>query len=217
MPLQSSSILSGFTRKPVAKSNSIGLVALDVDLYEYLSEQSLNSLSMIDRTEYCSLLIPGANGLGNLFENICDRTNTTHKILSLPGNPFAALRMAKSVVRRLSPQKAIHIIAHSNGNLNVVPFLVASLQTLTKAMNWELLPIKVCRLDPIGIPKSTVVGAAQVIDIGSNKPDSRDPRDRAALSFLRPDFRARQGIGHSDLLNDTEIFDRLTGSPYNFF
>jgi hypothetical protein len=217
IPLQSLSILPELATNSITKSNSVELVALDIYLYEYLSKQPLNSLIASDRPEYCSLLVPGANGLGNLFEHICDRSKRVHKILALPENPFTALRMAKSVVRRLSPQKAIHIIAHSNGNLNIAPFLVASLRTLAKTMNRDPIPIKVCRLDPIGIPKSTVIGAAQVIDIGSNKPDSRDPRDRAALSFLRPDFRARQGIGHSDLLNDTEIFDRLTGSPYNFF
>jgi hypothetical protein len=195
----------------------MGFVTLEIDPYEFLSLRSGNSLASGDLVEYCSLLIPGANGLGNLFENLFDRADRTHKILSLPGNPFTALRRAKSVVQKLLPQKAIYIIAHSNGNLNVVPFLVASLQTLARSMSWDPIPIKVCRLDPIGIPKSTVIGAAQVIDIGSNKPMSRDPRDRAALKLLHPDFRARQGIGHSDLLNDAEIFDRLTGSPYNFF
>lgn len=221
MSLQSSPTLLDFAAKSslklVAESTSIEFDTLDVNPYEYLSKQQIDSLASSDRVDYCSLLIPGANGLGNLFENICDRVNSTHEILSLPGNPFAALRMAKSVVQRRSPQKAINIIAHSNGNLNVIPFLVGSLQTLARTMNWNPIPIKVCRLDPIGIPKSTVKGVAQVIDIGSNKPDSRDLRDRAALSFLRPDFRVREGIGHYDLLNDTEIFDCLTGSPYNFF
>ncbi|WP_019503093.1 hypothetical protein [Pseudanabaena sp. PCC 6802] len=221
MSLQSLPPLLEFAAKPslklVAESASIKFDTFDVNPYEYLSRQQLDSLASSDRVEYCSLLIPGANGLGNLFENICDRASRAHQILSLSGNPFTALSMAKSVVRRLSPQKAIHIIAHSNGNLNVVPFLVTSLQTLVRRMAWDLVPIKVCRLDPIGIPKSTVVGAAQVIDIGSNKPDSNDLRDRAALSFLRPDFRVRQGIGHYDLLNDTEILDRLIETPYNFF
>lgn len=218
MPFQSRPILQEFAVKAATNSTSVDFVAAEIDLHEYLSKQPIDSTGLSDLTGCCSLLIPGANGLGSLFENICDRANKSHKILSLSGNPFAALRMAKSVVRRLSPQQAIHIIAHSNGNLNVVPFLVASLQTLARTMNWgSPIPIKVCRLDPIGIPKSTIIGAQQVVDIGSNKPDSRDPRDQAALSFLRPDFRARQGIGHYDLLNDVEIFDRLSGSPYHFF
>jgi hypothetical protein len=214
MTLPSLSTLQELTIRPT----SVKFQTLDIDLYEYLSSQSLDTHASSDRTEYCSLLIPGANGLGNLFENICDRAHRTHKIFSLPGNPFTALRMAKSVVQELSPHVAIRIIAHSNGNLNVAPFLVGSLQTLAKTMNWRYpIPIKVCRLDPIGIPKSTIIGAQQVVDIGSNKPDSKDPRDRAALSFLQPDFRARQGIGHYDLLNDDEIFARLAGTPYHFF
>jgi hypothetical protein len=198
------------------RSTSVKFKTLDIDLYEYLSSQSLDTHASSDRG-CCSLLIPGANGFGNLFENICDRSGGQGGVFLLPGTPFKAFKIAQAVFRKRSPCKSINIIAHSNGNINVVPFLVASL----KAEAWTIgkgypISIKVCRLDPIGIPKSIIVGAEQVVDIGSNKPDSRDPRDRAALSFLRPDFRARKGVGHSDLLNDLEILDRLVAPPYNF-
>jgi hypothetical protein len=189
---------------------------LEIEHY-FTCTRSINFIDSSDRAESFSFLIPGANGLGSLSEHIRNRTDSTFRVLSLPGNPFAALKLAKSVIRKLSPQKSINIIAHSNGNVHVVPLLVASLQTMARKLRWEhSAPIFVCRLDPIGIPKSTVLGAAQVVDIGSNKPDSRDLRDLAALSFLRPDFRARQGIGHCDLINDAEIFDRLVEPPYNF-
>jgi hypothetical protein len=199
------------------RSTSVKFKTLDIDLYEYLSSRSLDTLASSDRVG-CSLLIPGANGFGNLFENICDRTGGRGGVFLLPGTPFKAFKIAQAVVRkRSSRQKPINIIAHSNGNINVVPFLVASLQAVAWTINQgHPIPIRVCRLDPIGIPKSIIIGAAQVVDIGSNKPDSRDPRDRAALSFLRPDFRARKGVGHSDLLNDLEILDRLVTPPYNF-
>jgi hypothetical protein len=203
-------------QEPSAHSTSIGFKALDVDPYEYLSGQSLDTIDSNDFGR-CSLLIPGANGFGNLFENICDRSGGRGGVFLLPGTPFKAFKIVQAVFQKRSPRKSINIIAHSNGNVNVVPFLVASLQ----AIAWRIdrcypIPIKVCRLDPIGIPKSIIIGAEQVVDIGSNKPDSRDPRDRAALSFLRPDFRARKGVGHSDLLNDREILDRLATPPYNF-
>lgn len=148
MSLPSLSIL----QEPIVHSTSIGFKALDVDLYEYLSDQSLDTIDSNDRG-CCSLLIPGANGFGNLFENICDRSGGRGGVFLLPGTPFKAFKIAQAVFRKRSPCKSINIIAHSNGNVNVVPFLVASLQ----AIAWRFgrgypIPIKVCRLDPIGIP-----------------------------------------------------------------
>lgn len=212
MLIQSHSVL----QKSLSNSHLQNFTVPENEYYASCSK-SIDFIDSSDRAESFSFLVQGANGLGSLFDLICDRTDCRFRILSLPRNPFTALKLAKSVIHKLSPQKSINIIAHSNGNVHVVPLLVASLQSMARKLGWDYsTSIRVCRLDPIGIPKSIVLGATQVVDIGSNKPDSRDPRDRAALSFLRPDFRARLGIGHCDLLNDAEIFDRLIESPYNF-
>lgn len=65
--------------------------------------------------------------------------------------------------------------------------------------------INVARLDPTFVPKATVIGADRVVDVGSNNRNSNDIRDWASLRFLRPDFRAREGVGHNDLLNEWSI------------
>lgn len=65
------------------------------------------------------------------------------------------------------------------------------------------------RLDPTGVGKPGSKQCKNVIDIGSNNPNSTDLRDLAGAKNNEVDARAPDGIGHNGLLSNPVVRDAI--------
>jgi RHS repeat-associated protein len=191
----------------------LGFEARDGNLARYVGNSPTN---FIDPSGKITFAIPGADGLGNLFVNLFARFRL-YGVYPLPGD-LSAIPIARLLVETAGKNEPIVVIGHSNANASVIPVLIPLLKITKSSENDPCQPkplsnhkIYVGRLDPtLAIPKSVwAAGADVVVDVGSNNPGSRDPRDWGSLLLLRPDFRARKGVSHNGLLDDREVLDRL--------
>jgi RHS repeat-associated protein len=178
----------------------IGFEGKDNNLYRYVDNTPITS---VDPSGLVTFAVPGADGLDRLPVNLFLLPGRRYGVFPLPSNPIQAVSLAVGLVQLRQPGEPVNIIAHSNGNLNILIPLVPALRLALRGDNCEPnVRINVARLDPTFVPKATVIGANQIVDVGSNNPNSDDIRDWASLNLLRPDFRAREGVGHNDLLNE---------------
>jgi RHS repeat-associated protein len=191
----------------------IGFEAGDTNLYRYVGNSPVNA---IDPSGTITFAIPGADGFGNLLVNLFARVRR-YGVYPLPGLVAFAIPAARLLLETIGKNEPIIVIAHSAPNFDnvplLIPFIRAFVETSTKSdcNTQSRHDIYVGRLDPTGVPKFAVQGADLIIDVGSNNPGSKDPRDRAALNpfLLRPDFRAKKGVGHNGLLNDRDVLNKL--------
>ncbi|WP_342596962.1 RHS repeat-associated core domain-containing protein [Cyanobacterium aponinum UTEX 3222] len=182
---------------------SVVPISFDSGTYNLYGYVDNNPVSNSDPSGLVTFAIPGADGLDNLAVNISRLPLRRFGVFALSGDPVIDIPLALGLIQFRQTGEPINIIAHSNGNLSSVPFLVPALRFAVR--NCEPVQINVGRLDLTFVPKAFVIGANKIVDVGSNNPGSSDIRDRGSLAFLRPDFRARQGVGHNDLLNEWPI------------
>jgi RHS repeat-associated protein len=191
----------------------LGFGAGDGNLTRYVGNSPVNA---IDPSGTITFAIPGADGFGNLLVNLFARVRR-HGVYPLPGLVAFAIPAARLLLETIGKNEPIIVIAHSAPNFDnvplLIPFIRAFVETSTKSdcNTQSRHDIYVGRLDPTGVPKFAVQGADLIVDVGSNNPGSKDPRDRAALNpfLLRPDFRAKKGVGHNGLLNDRDVLNKL--------
>ena len=202
----------------------IGFSSGDTNLYRYVNNSPIDS---IDPSGLLTFVIPGADGYDRLWLNLLLRARNG-AVFPIGKNPVVASALAVSLASTfLKEGEQIYIMAHSAGNVEAVLPVITALRTLltqkigqntTNCQNPEVYfgSIHVGRLDPTGAPKLIfAIGANQVVDVGSNNPDSNDIRDKASLAWPFFDFRAEKGVGHNDLLNNTAVLDRLE-NEYGF-
>jgi RHS repeat-associated protein len=207
-------------QKRFIAEDPLGFGGGDSNLQAYVGNNPINATDPYGLRTY---VLPGALGVGSdtLPGNITNMggAGDTHsrfdvKVPNFTSGvdsyypPTAGAYAGLDIVRDLrenplQTQKGepLNIVAFSNGNLGV--------DNAVKVIKhfFPNVEINVARLDSQGAgPKP--YQCKNVVDIGSNNPNSFDPRDRAGAAN-RADFRASPGTSHEGLAKDPNIIRAL--------